>query len=77
MTFLLYWYTESNKERHCIRSTTKDYLVDYAREHLEDDPDVADYEIYVPLTALEYSEHRLDALKNRIALAVYELQKGE
>ena len=73
MVYLLYWFTESDKGRHCIRSN-KDYLVQYAKENLDDDPDVVDYEFYVPESALKSSQKTVEWLESKISTAIYNLQ---
>ena len=75
MVYLLYWFTESDKERHCLRAKDKDYLITYAKENLDNDPDVADYEFYVPESALNSSERTVEFLENKISDALFHLQK--
>lgn len=75
MVYLLYWFTESDKERHCIRSKDKDYLIDFAKENLDGNSDVADYELYVPESALRSSQKTVEWLENKISDAIYHLQK--
>ena len=74
MVYLLYWFTESNKERHCLRAKDKNYLINYAKENLDDNPDVADYELYVPEVALKSSERKIAFLENKISTAIFDLQ---
>ena len=74
MVYLLYWFTESNKEKHCLRAKDKNYLINYAKENLDDNPDVADYELYVPEAALKSSERTVAFLENKINAAIFELQ---
>ena len=75
MTYLLYWFTESDKGRHCLRAKDKDYLIQYAKDNLDDDSDVADYEIYVPEDALKSSQRTVEWLESKINDAIYHLQK--
>jgi len=76
MTYLLYWFTESDKERHCLRSKDKDYLIQYAKDNLDDDSDVADYEIYAPESVLRSSQRTIEWLESKINDAICRLQES-
>ena len=73
MIYLLYWFTESDKGRHCLKSGDKDYLVQYAKDNLDNDSDVSDYELYVPESALRSSQRTVEWLESKIATAIYHL----
>ena len=76
MRYLLSWfceYRDGKTERKAKVFTSFIDAKKYTQENLDDDESVMDYDVYVPLAELNYTNREIDELKRKISAAINKL----